>query len=177
LQIRPGSVLIANPAYAHKEHKGYIVYITESSSASTMGVVLNSPTEYTMRRLLEPRGIVWPWDTTVSTGGEYNPHSLLMLHTDEWFSQNTMNVDNTFAISSDGFMLEKLEDGNAPYWFRIFLGCKGWSPSDLEHELRGAQAKWLLLARPSLELIHAAPFKMWNMAVEELSQDVFDSYF
>ena len=28
-----------------------------------------------------------------------------------------------------------------------------------------------------LNLFIAAPFKMWTMAVEELSQDVFDSYF
>ena len=82
-----------------------------------------------------------------------------------------------FAVSSDGFMLEKLEDGNAPDWFRIFLGCKGWSPSELEQDLRGAHAKWLLHPTPSVELIHTALFKMWTMAVEELSQDVFDSYF
>jgi putative transcriptional regulator len=177
MQISPGSLLIANPAYAHKEQKGHVVYVTESTSASTMGIVLNAETDYSMRQLLEPRGVVWPWDTPVSAGGEYNTNSLVMLHTNEWYSSNTMSVDKTFAVSSDGFMLEKLEDGNAPYWFRIFLGCKGWSPSDLEQDLRGAHAKWLLHPTPSVELIHTALFKMWTMAVEELSQDVFDSYF
>lgn len=177
MQIRSGSLLIANPAYAHDEHVGHVVYVTESTRHSTMGLTLNSGDTYSMSELLSSKGIMWPWDTRVSIGGEYSPQSLIMLHSSDWYSTNTMPIDDDYSISSDGFMLEKMEAGNAPNWFRMFIGTSGWTPAELEQQLRSAKPKWLLLARPSYEVIHADPIKMWNLAVEELSQDVFNNYF
>ena len=74
-------------------------------------------------------------------------------------------------------MLEKLEDGNAPDWFKMFIGTSGWTPNELEQELRADKPKWLLLTNPSYEVINASPLVMWNTAIDEYSQDVFNSYF
>ena len=79
-----------------------------------MGLVLNDLSNHDLRKLMEHHGVEWPIDSTVYIGGPVNNGALVMLHTDEWYSSNTMSVDKTFAVSSDGFMLEKLEDGNAP---------------------------------------------------------------
>lgn len=178
MQIRPGSLLIANPAYAHEEHIGKCVYITESTDQSTMGLMMNSGNMYDMGQLLSQKGINWPHDTHVYIGGEYSPTCLIMLHTDEWYSSNTMPVDHkNFALSSDGFMLEKLEMGDIPSWYQIFLGTSGWTPQELEQDLRGDKPKWLVLSHPSFETITCEPLRIWNAAVRELSTDVFSNYF
>ena len=178
MQIRPGSLLIANPAYAHKEKLGKCVYITESTHYSTMGLILNNSSSYHMGDLLRQKGINWPHDTKVHIGGEYSPSCLIMLHSDNWYSSNTMPVDHKhFALSSDGFMLEKLEMGDTPDWYQMFLGTSGWEPQELEYELKGDKPKWLLLSNPSYETVTCEPLRIWNAAIKEFSQDVFNSYF
>jgi len=176
MQIAAGSLLIANPKYADRHHQGAVVYITESTAHSTMGLILNSPDEYSLDDLLSQKGINWPYDTRVGIGGDYSPTCMIMLHTDEWYSSNTMPVASNLSISSDGFMLEKLEAGNWPEWYKLFLGTSGWTPQELEQELRSTKPKWLLLAKPSQALIELSDHDLWNNAIAEVSQDVFSNY-
>lgn len=177
MQIRQGSLLIANPRYAPRERQGQVVYITESTDNSTMGLTLNHPNAYSLPELMSQRGITWPNPTDrVGVGGEYSPTALIMLHTNEWYSTNTMPVSTHLSISSDMFMLEKLEAGATPSWYRLFMGTSGWTPQELAQELRGKRPQWLLLPKPSLELLYSKPKYLWDGAVRELSQDVFSSY-
>ena len=177
MQIRPGSLLIAHPVHAHRENRKHVVYITESTSASTMGLTLNNLSTYNLQVLMDQKGIDWYGPSEVYLGGEYNKHALIMLHSNEWYSSNTMDVNNNLALSSDGLMIEKMEMGNTPEWYRLFVGCKGWEPAELGHELKGKNPKWLLLAKPSQVLIELSDENLWDNAVAEYSQDVFDSYF
>ena len=177
MQIATGSLLIAHPIHAHKENRKHVVYITESTSVSTMGLTLNNLSTYNLQVLMDQKGIDWYGPREVYTGGEYNKHALIMLHSDEWYSSNTMDVNNNLALSSDGLMIEKMEMGNVPEWYKLFVGCKGWEPAELGHELKGKKPKWLLLAKPSQVLIELSDEKLWDNAVAECSQSVFDSYF
>lgn len=177
MQIASGSLLIAHPVHAHRENREHVVYITESTSASTMGLTLNNLSTYNLQVIMDQKGIDWYGPSELYTGGEYNAHALIMLHSNEWFSSNTIDVNNNLALSSDGVMIEKMEMGNTPEWYRLFVGCKGWEPAELGHELKGKNPKWLLLAKPSQVLIELSDENLWDNAVAEYSQDVFDSYF
>lgn len=177
MQIRTGSLLIAHPVYADSEKIKQVVYITESTGHSTMGLILNNISGLDLKDALERNGIEWYGDRAVYEGGDYSTSSLVMLHSNEWYSSNTMQVDNSLAVSSDTVMLEKLEMGNTPNWYKLFVGCKGWEPLELQHELKSLKPKWLLHAYPTLELITSADKCIWDMAVNECSQDLFNYYF
>ena len=176
MQIRSGSLLIAHPVHADKENRKHVVYITESTSQSTMGLTLNNLSRYNLRMLMEKKGVEWYGPNEVYWGGEYNPHALIMLHSNDWYSSNTMDVDNNLALSSDGLMIEKMEMGNIPEWYRLFVGCKGWEPAELGRELKSKKPKWLLLAKPSQVLIELSDDRIWQNAITEYSQDVFANY-
>jgi len=176
VQIRPGSLLIAHPAHAHAQDREQVVYITESNSYSTVGLALNTASDYDLRDLLLEQGIDFSEANTLYTGGDYNRSALVMLHTDEWYSSNTMQIHNNFSISSDHLMMEKLEMGNTPEWYRIFIGWTAWDSQDIEHQLKCNKPKWLLLANPSHVLIELADDELWNNAIAEYSQDVFSNY-
>jgi len=176
LIIREGSILVSHPVYAHKEQRNSIVYVTESTENSTVGITLNQPMT-DMRSLMQQKNVDWSWDHPVFRGGDVNANALIMLHSDEWYSSNTMTVGNNLAISSDGLMLEKLDMGNHPHWFKLVLGCRYWEPAELGHVLKGKRPRWLLLPQPSNDLICDKPERMWKHAVAECSQSVFASYF
>ena len=59
-------------------------------------------------------------------GGDNNESAMIMLHTDEWYSSNTIQINDHLSMSSDDLMMEKLEMGNVPEWYRLFLGFEGW---------------------------------------------------
>jgi putative transcriptional regulator len=177
MQIRSGSLLISHPVHADREKSKHVVYITESTSASTMGLVLNNLSTIDLKDAFERKGIEWYGDRELYTGGEYNTTALVMLHSDEWYSANTMQVDSNLAMSSDNLMIKKMEIGNTPDWYKLFVGCSGWEPLELQHELKGARPKWLLHAHPSFDLITSADNRMWDLAIKECSQDLFNDYF
>ena len=176
MQIRAGSLLIANPRNAHPEHEQHVVYVTESTDSGTMGVVLNSNESYDLASMLKNKGVDWPHQTLVGQGGDFSPTCLVMIHTNEWYSSNTMPITNSHSISSDEFMLEKIGAGNEPIWWRLFMGVKGWTPLELNQELKSEQPKWLLLARPPTRVLHSESKQMWTLAVNAYSQDMFSSY-
>jgi|TARA_B110000977_G_scaffold56102_1_gene76383 putative AlgH/UPF0301 family transcriptional regulator len=177
MQIRAGSLLIAHPAFAHREQRNHVVYVTESTEVSTMGLTLNNVSKYDLKEVFENKGIEWYGPREVYHGGEYNNSALVMLHSDEWYSQNTMQVNNQLAMSSDSLMIEKMEMADTPDWYRLFVGCKGWEHDDLGYELKSKKPKWILLTHPSIDLLDTAPAKLWNAAINECSQDLFNEYF
>ena len=177
MQIRSGSLLVSHPVHCEREHKKHVVYITESNDISTIGVTLNHLSSYDMREFMDQKGIEWHGDRSVHIGGVYNPHALIMLHDSYWYSSNTMQVNRDYSISSDATMLEKMEMGNTPDWYKMFIGCTAWSASELEYELRNRKPRWLFIPNPSDELVRSDDDEMWERAVDEYSQDIFNNYF
>lgn len=173
MSIRSGTLLIAHPAYSRDNT---VILIIESAATGIMGVTLNQVTQYDMRELMRQHHIDWQGDRQVYHGGTVNPGSLLMLHSDDWYSSNTILVDSGIGLSSDHLMLEKLDMGNTPSWYRLFLGCEYWDVRELEHDLKSSRPKWLELSYPSQCLIESHADDQWSLAVQELSQDTISNY-
>ena len=177
LQLRPGGLLLSHPVHGPLDRNEQVVLVTESNPRSTTGLILNDLSNHNLRALLEDKGINWYEDNNLYIGGPHNPNALVMLHTDEWYSENTSYIDNHLSMSSDRFMMEKLEAGNSPDWYRLFVGFEVWDAQDIEHQLRTRKPEWLFLPKPSQVLIELADEELWHNAVAEYSQDVFDTYF
>jgi putative AlgH/UPF0301 family transcriptional regulator len=177
VQIRPGSLLIAHPTNSHPNRTNQVIYVTSSNEHDTNGLILNILSDVDLRMLLLDKGIDWQGDCNLYIGGDSCPNAIIMLHTDEWYSSNTVQIDNNWSMSSDGVMMEKLDMGNSPEWYRLFAGYETWDADDLEHQLRSSRPEWILLAKPSQALIELADNNLWQTAVTEYSQDVFDTYF
>ena len=176
MQVRAGSLLIAHPANAHPRRANQVTLITESNSYSTTGLILNLLSNLDLRKMLLEQDIDWYGDNRLYIGGDNNPNAMVMLHSDEWYSSNTMQIDRNLSMSSDRLMMEKLEMGNEPEWYKLFAGFEAWDSDDLEYQLKSNKPEWLLLSRPSQALIELADDHLWQTAVEEYSQDVFSNY-
>lgn len=175
--LRPGSLLVAHPINAHERCHKHVVFVTESTHNSTMGITLNNLSRYDLRDLMEDKGVDWPGERELWVGGPQRSTAMVMLHTSEWYSSNTLPVDHHFSISSDTLMIDKISMHNMPDWYKMFVGCVGWAPDDLARELKGRKPKWLYLAYPSTELIEGDSETQWDRAITECSQYVFNEYF
>jgi putative AlgH/UPF0301 family transcriptional regulator len=157
-----GSILIAHPRW-NPSHS--VVLITESSSLMITGIQLNKPSHMSMQQLAQQHDIDWCEESTVFIGGDVSPGALIMLHSADWFSSNTLPVNSQYSISSDLFMLEKINMGNSPSYWRAHLGCSAWDTDDLVQNLTLNHSQWLLLPTAEPELVFADPCKQYNLAL------------
>lgn len=139
--IQPGVILAAHPDFKHDFFGQSVILVTEHHRFSTVGICINKPHTVT---LAEAAGVdEWPWDDPLYQGGPVNRSALIMLHSHEWYSSNTMAITTKLSISSDRLMIEKAAQGNAPQRWRFASGMCGWQPGQLEKEIR--QGRWLVV--------------------------------
>lgn len=169
--VNRGDLLVATPKLNSMPWRRSVIFVTESSSKTVMGTILNRPTMMTTDEVTDcavPR-------TLVHMGGPISTQALFMLHTSDFASSNTLSITDSWSVSSDDFMFDKLAQGEQPTWYRFYMGAAGWHPQQLEHEIQ--QGAWLCVPRPSFATVTADPTEQWQACVDTVSQNVFAAYF
>ena len=180
---RVGKLLIAHPKLPVSSifHKS-VIFIYSDSPQGITGLMINKPTRFTMSDLAESRGIGYPLTKDyIRAGGPVNEKALLMLHTDDWSSSNTVDICNSLRISSDEFMLEKLAHGHQPTYWRMMGGICAWQPGQLEMELKGQgpylpENSWLTCKSNEDIIFTYDGERQWEKAVDLSSKQMFNRY-
>ena len=171
-----GTLLVAHPRIdPGTPWSRAVVLITEHTELSTAGVVLNKPTSYSLREILESKGLGCQEDRIVFAGGPVNTSALMVLHSDDWYSTNTMQICRGAAVSSDNLMMHKIAEGNTPLNYRVICGLAGWQPGQLAQEIERNQ--WLTVPSTPSIIYDYDGEKQWHKAVELCSQQMMNQYF
>ena len=171
-----GRLLVAHPKLSNGFFSRSVVLITESSPAGHRGLVINKTIpEMTLRDIADQHGMHLATDRTLYAGGPLHKHALVIVHTNEWYSSNTMQVGAHLAVSSDHLMMEKIGMGNTPEALRCIAGWSQWSQGQLEQEI--AQDNWMTIPGDPHIVFGTNGEKQWELAVAVCSQITIDSYF
>lgn len=145
-----------------------------------MGLILNKRSQMTVSEFTENLGPRMNIPGNIYLGGPVNVKALSMLHSSEWSCSNTMQINDSFSISSAEDLLIRLNDGDAPRQFRLFLGLCGWAPRQLQEELKGTPPRdhsfsWLT-ASANHEIVFDSDLKdQWHQAVERSGNEFVQS--
>jgi len=132
-----GNLLIAPPSVKGNFWYKTVVMITEHHSHGSVGLVLNKRSSLTIKDFGNQVGIPLDIEGYVYQGGPVSPQSLSFLHSNEWFSKNTLRLNENFSLSSADDILPRLSLGDHPKKWRMFLGLCGWGPGQLQGEIAG----------------------------------------
>lgn len=181
---RVGKLLIAHPKLsAQSPFYKSVIFIYAENSQGVMGLIINKPTRFTVSNLAEARGIEFPLTKDyIRAGGPVNDKALLMLHTDDWSSSNTVDICPGLRISSDDFMIEKLAQGYQPTYWRMMGGICAWAPGQLDMELKGQEPyrpenSWLTCKANEDILFTYDGERQWDKALDLSSRQLFNQYF
>ena len=177
-----GKVLIAHPNLDNGPFARSVIYIYQDNpETGTVGVVTNRRSRYGLHDLAKDKGITFG-DTNkwVYHGGPVKQQALVLLHTNDWSSANTAHAGRKLCISSDDFMMEKLNQQTPTYW-RMFAGMSAWEPGQLNAELGGnypfrPENSWLIADAPEGLLFTLDGDKQWQKALELSSNQMFTKY-
>lgn len=182
---REGKLLIAHPRLPSDDwfHKTVIYIYKDSAKDGTLGLCLNMKTSMSLQGLCNDKGIIYPEGySMIYRGGPVAPSSIIMLHSDEWYSSNSTPAGPGYTLSSDLQMFERLSLGDQPAYWRIFSGLCGWQPKQLDMELKGQfpykpENSWLTCDANDHILFEYEGEKQWEKAVELSSQQMINSFF
>ena len=179
-----GKLLIANPKMdPSNPFFKTVIYIYQDNHHGTVGCVLNRASQHTVEEVCNDKGIGYSGSNrNMYHGGPMGPTSLVLLHSDEWYSGNTVYAGVGYSVSSDDQMLEKLSIGDYPGYWRLFVGMSVWKPGQLYKELEGSfpyteQNKWLTVDAKDEVIFNYDGEKQWEEALNLVGQQMFDKYF
>jgi len=171
-----GKLLVARPNLKGSIFSKSVIYVYQDASIGINGVVLNKPSDWQIDYIFDYKGFDYYKDDFVYLGGPVSTQAITLLHTDDFYSSNTVPIGNGISISSDNFMFEKISQNNEPQDWRMFIGICGWYPGQLESEMQKDQS-WLLTdANPDI-IFNYAGEEQWEQAIELCSQNMVDSFF
>ena len=182
---RVGKLLIANPTMPEDNPfaKTVIYIYQDNKEQGTWGLILNKQSNTSVRQLCYDHKVTYPNRAPmVHIGGPVNPTAMVLLHTDDWNSQNTALAGNKLLISSDKLMFLKLSQGNEPVYWRMHIGLCSWSPGQLDMEMKGQfpynkTHQWLT-ADPTEDIIFEYDGEeQWNKALELCSHQTVNQWF
>jgi putative AlgH/UPF0301 family transcriptional regulator len=173
---RVGKFLIARPTVDLKCFNHSVVFIYEDSVDGTAGVTLTNPSNLKIRDIITTKQVdINPGDHVVYKGGPVANGALIMIHSDDFSSTNTLHTGTGIDVSSDMLMIEKLSMGNDPLQYRLVSGCCVWKPGQLDKEIE--MGFWLLTELNTSIVFGKSGDNQWNAAVGSAGRQMIDQYF
>ncbi len=141
-----GKVLIAMPSMLDPRFEKTVILICSHTPDGAMGLVLNRLFgEINFQGLLDQFGLRLAEDVTeksVFYGGPVEPIRGFVLHSSEYKEEVTTNVTDAINLTATVDVLSALSKGQGPRRSQLLLGYAGWSPGQLETEIK--ENGWLI---------------------------------
>ena len=172
-----GKCLIARPNLTDPMFKKSVVYIYEHSSRGTAGLVL-SKKHHSLNSINLCSGRGFATDSVpaepVWIGGPVSQKSVLMLHSTDWSSTNSIEITDSTSITSDDMMFFKYTTGNTPFYYKFFVGHSVWHPQQIRAEIQ--RNNWLITELDTETIFENDGRHLWDIAIENAAQETMDKF-
>lgn len=142
-----GQMLIAMPSIGDPRFERSVIYLCAHSENGAMGIIVNKKSPMISFADLLDRLEVIPEeerinlspdirDLQVQFGGPVEPARGFVLHTSDYFSNDTtLPIDERIALTATLDILRAIAGGEGPRRVLLALGYAGWGPGQLESEI------------------------------------------
>ncbi len=145
-EVAPGSLLVAAPGLLDPNFRRAVVYLIEHRTQGSLGVVLNRPSEVTVRDVLPAWAPLSSAPPAVFVGGPVESETALCLAAVRTGHDPT-GVDGLVAVRGPVALVDLDRDPGplAPVLrgLRVFAGYSGWDSGQLAGEIR--RGDWIVV--------------------------------
>ena len=167
-----GRLLIAMPGIEDPRFERVVILMCAHSPEHAMGIALNRPLEgLSLSELLDRLGVdarIELPERAVLSGGPIERERGFVLHTDDYAApQSTLSVADGVALTATREVLEAIADPvQSPRCAVLALGCAGWSPGQLEREIK--DNVWLTCEPDEALIFDADHDTKWERALAKI---------
>ncbi|HET6423894.1 MAG TPA: YqgE/AlgH family protein [Planctomycetaceae bacterium] len=167
-----GHCLIASKQLRDPNFYKSAVLIIEHGSHGAMGLVINRPSSVLVQHALAQFFDLHSIQQPVYVGGPVEPRALLVLHNrSELAAPERPIVPGVYIGNSENAFKEvmrRASEGEQDLKFRIFSGCAGWAPDQLEGEL--ARGDWHTAPACRDIVFHEDPYEVYDAVLKRVHE-------
>jgi putative transcriptional regulator len=164
LTPQKGRILISEPLLNDSYFKRSVVYLTEYSENGSVGFVLNKPIDMSLNEVVKD----FPeFNTSIFIGGPVGKDTVHYIHTLGDLVPNSVHVKGNIYWGGDFDKIKELisEGMIQPSQIRFFLGYSGWSPNQLDEEIKNNA--WLV-SEIEASKVMVPDRNMWKKILQNL---------
>lgn len=135
-----GQLLVATDELSDPRFARSVIYMIQHDSNGAMGLVINRPMgTVPLAKLLDElgqdsKGV--SGDIRLHYGGPVDPGRGFTLHTSDYSGKGTEVVEDGIAVTAQPEILRAIGIGKGPRLALLAVGYAGWSPGQLEAEIK-----------------------------------------
>lgn len=161
-----GQFLVAGRRLRDPNFFRAVVLMVEHGPDGGMGLVVNRPSSVTVAHALSEHFKLPETDDLVYVGGPVEPSALFILHNAPQLDDGDGPVIPDLYVGSSADAFERIVrtavEDDADLKFRIFSGCAGWGPGQLEGEV--CRGDWLQV--PAIaDALFQDPYDLWDRMI------------
>lgn len=165
--VRPaaGKLLLAEPFLGDPFFSRSVVLLIEHNEEGSFGLIMNKEVPVKPSEAVRSLG---NYEGKVFVGGPVQPRSIFYLHTLGEKLSGSHHVLDKLYWGGDAMLLnEMIMKGEVkPGEVRFFLGYSGWSPGQLQDELK--RDSWLVTTASAEFLLNTPPRQMWKTLLRRM---------
>ena len=168
-------ILISMPHMQDPFFGNAVVYMCEHDTKGAMGLIVNKPfgdpeLKAAFDQLFESADEILQSVSQVYFGGPVLVERGILLHSNQFHSDDSIKISDDFFISSHKKTLDEMKSQGGEKCSRLLLGHAGWSGGQLEREIENGD--WLV-QETSPDFIFNIPVnQMWGMAIQSFGIDI-----
>ncbi|MBX9633896.1 MAG: YqgE/AlgH family protein [Magnetospirillum sp.] len=168
-----GQLLIAMPQMQDPRFVRSVVYLCAHTAEGAMGIVVNRLFDgLSFSELLEQLDIDVPPECDrirVHAGGPVEGGRGFVLHSADYMHDTSLMVAEGVALTATVDVLKAIAEGDGPRKCLLALGYAGWSPGQLDSEIR--ENAWLNVPADEQLLFDYDLDHKWEAAIHKLGID------
>jgi len=165
-----GRFLVAAPSMPDESFRKSVIFICKHDGDGALGIIVNNKLDdLPLGQVYKQLGIAVPKNAIelpVLFGGPVETSRGLVLHSADYKREETLLIDGGLALTASLEILKDMAEGSGPKQAWLALGHSGWSPGQLDREMR--DNAWLVVdADPNLVFDPDFDAK-WQRALDRL---------
>ena len=141
-----GHILISMPHLTDPYFSRSLVFICEHDENGAMGLIVNKSFDDEVVKEVFPTLIIN--DEAINEvispmyfGGPVSLEQGFILHSSDYVNSDTLEVTEDFSLTSNSAVIDAIQEGEGPRFFKMMLGYAGWGEGQLEREIENGD--WL----------------------------------
>ena len=164
-----GQLLIAMPTLRDPNFARGVTFLCQHGEDGAMGLMINRLSEYRLGDVLAQMNMSSELpdviDAPVLIGGPMQPERGFVLHSPQGEWESSFRISDRLSVTTSRDILVAMAAGEGPRHAIVTLGYSGWSPGQLEDEMK--REAWLTHPATLDLVFDSAPEKLWKAILRQ----------
>ena len=166
--------LVAMPALEDPNFRESVTFICEHNARGALGIIINRPMNVVLDDILKQLDLKAQdpamGATPVFLGGPVQPERGFVIHEPLGAWEATLKVGDALGVTTSRDVLAAMAGGSGPKRAFVALGYAGWSPGQLEEEIKSNS--WLSAPADAAIIFDTPVEQRWQAAARSIGVDL-----